>query len=179
MTRESYVQSLFGQEILRFTYAVIGIRDLSADDYLKRNEPFASAFSAFMRVSKEGRVTQKVRSMQTIAISEENDARKVMQANVVERYLKLNEAEQTDYARRAQENDAKEIGKMVDIFEERGIVKSGRKNLLKVLRRKFGEVPEPLTAQIEAIAAADELDALFDRALDAASLPEFIAGFAP
>ena len=61
---------------------------------------------------------------------------------------------------------------------KRGQLAEKRNSIIRALRRKFGEIPEPLTAQIEAIASTDELDALFDRALDAASLAEFSAGFA-
>jgi len=47
-----------------------------------------------------------------------------------------------------------------------------RNRLLKVLRRKFGELPEAVTARIEGIGSEEEFDALFERALDANTLDE-------
>jgi hypothetical protein len=44
--------------------------------------------------------------------------------------------------------------------------------LLRQMRRKFGELPEGVTARIESITEPEELDALSDRILDADSLEE-------
>ncbi len=179
LTEESYVETLFGREILRFTYGVIGIRDLEATDYLAGDNPLGHGLSSLMRPGEAGPVEQKIAALKKIATSGQNDARKAMLAHIVEKYRILNEVEQTQYEARLQQEDAKEVETMMNIFEERGLVKGEenerRRSILKVLRHKFGELPEAIVAQIEAITSSEEFDTLFDRALDAETLTDFRA----
>ncbi len=86
------------------------------------------------------------------------------------------------------EQGKEETRQMVSVFEERGIekgiaigieegiergaVRASRDNLLKIMRRKFGELPEIAAARIAAIDSRAKLEALFDRALDAERLDE-------
>ncbi len=76
LTEETHTESLLGKEILRFTYPVIGLRDLAADDYLTSDNPLASGLSALMRVSEEGAARQKLLALKKVASSGENEARK-------------------------------------------------------------------------------------------------------
>ena len=76
LKRESHVETLFGEDILRFTYGVIGIRDLNADDYTAGDNPLGYGLSALMRPGKAGPVEQKIAALKKIAESGENDARK-------------------------------------------------------------------------------------------------------
>jgi len=55
-----------------------------------------------------------------------------------------------------------------------GIVKGQRQTLLKQLQRKFGHVPEPITARVAA-ASSDDLDRWLDRILTAPTLDDVFA----
>jgi hypothetical protein len=57
---------------------------------------------------------------------------------------------------------------------EKGIEKGRRADLLRLLTRRFGTLPEAITARI-ADAGGDDLDRWLDRLLDAASLDELFA----
>jgi predicted transposase YdaD len=46
--------------------------------------------------------------------------------------------------------------------------------ILRVLRKRFGELPERLTASVRACADVDRLDRGLDAALDAATLDQFL-----
>ena len=69
-------------------------------------------------------------------------------------------------------DEAREVRVMLTIYEERGIVKGKRDLVLRQLRHKFGELPERITSIVQAKQTEAELDALFDRVLDAHSLGE-------
>ncbi len=57
---------------------------------------------------------------------------------------------------------------------EKGINKGRQSDLLRLLTRRFGTLPEAAAARV-ASAGADDLDQWFDRLLDAASLDEIFA----
>jgi hypothetical protein len=65
---------------------------------------------------------------------------------------------------------------MLTVYEERGIAKGTlqtlRRTLSKLLRARFGELPERVVARIEAMESEAELDALLERVLMASSLEE-------
>jgi hypothetical protein len=61
---------------------------------------------------------------------------------------------------------------MLTVYEERGILRGKRDTLLRLLRRKFGDLPESVAAKVQAIQTEAELDRLSERILDAGSLEE-------
>jgi hypothetical protein len=89
---ERYDDTVLGRTYLTFAYHVVGLADLNADSYWNQNE-LAVALSAAMRPAALGRLEQKWHALVQIAQSPLNDARKLMLANVVESYLKLNETD--------------------------------------------------------------------------------------
>ena len=204
LTEESHTENLFGKEILRFTYPVIGLRDLSADDYLESDNPLASGLSALMRVSREGAARQKLLSLKKVATSGENEARRFLLSNLVETYLVLGDRERETFEHLLETDETKEVTDMISVYEERGIEKGiaigeerakamtsvyeergiekgerqGRKRtLLTILRHKFGDVPEEMQTKIEALASLEELDRLILRATDVTGLAEFETDF--
>lgn len=61
---------------------------------------------------------------------------------------------------------------MLTIYEERGILKGKRDLLLKLLRRKFGDLPEAMAAKIQGIEDEAELDGLGERVLSARTIED-------
>ena len=65
---------------------------------------------------------------------------------------------------------------MMSVYEEIGFaigkIQGKQEVLLRMLQRKFGNLPESVTARIEAIKNEAQLDALLIRILDANSLEE-------
>jgi hypothetical protein len=171
LTREEYTEGLFGEDILRFRYRAIGLPDLSADDYREQANPLA-ALSALMQPSQLGRLVQKYRSIRQALASPVDEARKALLVNLIEQYLPLNAEEETEFAQLLGQADTQEVKEMLTVYEERGIVKGKRDTLQRLLRRKFGDLPEAMITKIQAIQTEAELDILFDQALDANSLEE-------
>ena len=57
--------------------------------------------------------------------------------------------------------------------EAKGEVKEGQRMLIRLLSRKFGELPSFLLSDLEAITTADQLEELLDSAVDSSSLEDF------
>lgn len=161
---------------MHFTYTAVGLPDMQADDYLERDSPLASALSALMRVSQQGKSVQKYQSLQKIAGSGLDEARKALLANIVETYLKLTATEKTDFEQMIARPEAEEIREMISVYEERGIEKGivagQRRVLLHLLTTKFGKLPKKIRQQVEAIESSEALDALSERILTATSLED-------
>ena len=56
---------------------------------------------------------------------------------------------------------------------EQGVEQARRQDILRTLRRRFGDVPDPVGEQITRISDPDRLAALLDAAMDAQTLDEF------
>ena len=125
-----------------------------------------------MQPVRAGRAMQKLVSMQRTATSGVDEARQMLLANVIETYLTLNGEEEAEFQRVLSEAGEQEVGEMLSIYEERSIVKGVRNSLLRVLRAKFGDLPEQAEAHIRDITDETELNALLERVLSANSLAQ-------
>jgi hypothetical protein len=92
--------------------------------------------------------------------------------NFIEQALPLNAEEQEEFQRLLGQPEFVEVRQMITTYQQRGIEQGKRDALLRLARRKFGELPENVVAKIEAVTAEAELDALLERVLTAASLSE-------
>lgn len=68
--------------------------------------------------------------------------------------------------------DLQGVTEMLTIYEERGIIKGKRDALLKQLRFKFGDLPETVSARVQAIDTEAALDGLLERVLGAKTLAD-------
>lgn len=66
----------------------------------------------------------------------------------------------------------KELDQMFAQGEERGEERAKQASLLRLMRRKFGELPSAVVEQVETTKDGDQLDQWFDQAIDANSLSE-------
>ncbi len=201
---ERHEERVFEELINTFTYRTVGLPDLSADEYLARESPLAPALGALMKPSRLGPVAQKYESLRKLAVARLDDARRAVLTNIVETYLALDPAEQSEFERLLAEPAAAEVREMISIYEQRGIeqgiergieqgiergieqgiergIEQGiaigeRRTLLRLLQLKFGDLPEAVRARIEALTDTAELDRLSDRILHASSLAEMGLG---
>lgn len=173
---EQYIDRVFDRNVNVFTYDVVALPDLDADDYLDLPNPLARALSALMRPSKMGKVAQKFRSLLALAKSEANEAQMVLLTNVVETYLKLNRRDTAKFEKLLSKPVNKEVEMVISIYEERGIekglVRGERKSLILQMEHKFGTLSENVRTSIENIDNVDELDRLLRLVLTAQSIEE-------
>jgi len=172
LSAATYEETLFGQTILTFRFHGVGLPDLSADDYREADNPLAPALSALMQPSALGRTLQKALSLRRTLTSSLDEARKSLLLNIIETYLPLSEAEETEFQRLISQEQLQGVTHMLTVYEERGILKGKRDALLKLLQYKFGEVSEAIAAKIHAIDTEAELDALLERVLTANTLAD-------
>jgi hypothetical protein len=89
---------------------------------------------------------------------------------MIETYTRLNETE--EFHSIIGREDLQGVTAMLTIYEERGIIKGKRDALLKLLRFKFGDLPEAVAAKVQAIDTEAALDELFERVLGADTLDD-------
>ena len=200
ITEEEYAERLFGMEIILFRYSAISLPDLPAEPYLELDNALAPALSSLMRSEGVDRVTRKLKAYERLSRAHLDEARGTMLMNVVDQYLVLNTLEQLELEQRIGRSEPEEVREMLTQWHERGrslgrqegiqegiqagiqagiqkgiqegIQAGKQETLLRLMRRKFGELPEGAVKTIRQITAGDSLDELADRVLDAKSLDD-------
>jgi hypothetical protein len=84
----------------------------------------------------------------------------------------LGETDEQEFRRLIRWEELQEVTHMPTVYEERGIIKGKRDALLKLLRFKFGDVPEAVAAKVQAIDTEAELDTLLERVLQATTIAD-------
>jgi hypothetical protein len=177
LTEERYTEGAFGRVTEDFRYSVVGLPDLSAEEYSERENVLAPALAVLMKSASGSRVVRKLRAYERIARAHVDEARKWLLVSVVERYLTLDAAEAAEFER-AIGDDEGETGmktlfdRGVDYGLELGELKAKRATLRRLAARKAGDLPESVVARIEAIEDPEALDAFIDRIADAQSLAD-------
>jgi hypothetical protein len=150
----------------------IGVPDLSAEQYLQRDNPLAFGLVALMKPGERHAAEVKADCRFNIARALIDEAHKRRLANCVETYLRLDVSEEGLLERLVQQPAYREVDSMIDVYEIRG----GKKLILRLLHRKFGVLPEEVERRIQAIESYAELEALAVTALDARSLADLGLG---
>jgi hypothetical protein len=200
ITRETYRESLFGEELATLSYLAIGLPDLAADAYIEMESPLGPAVASLMRSERYDAVTKTLRALERLAGSRIDEARKSLLARVVGAYSELSASEEHQLQVEVWRTGSSEVRNMVTIFEKWGIeqgieqgiekgieqgiekgiekgVREGllqgqRRALLSVLTKRFGQLPDRMVARVNALSDADALDGLTVRAVEAATLAD-------
>jgi len=184
LVEEQVEDKVFERQVNLFTFQAVGLPDLSADDYIESNNLLGAALSALMKTSRLGRVAQQFQTLKATAQSGLDDARKALLGTVIETYISLSPSEQHEFERLVATAEGEEVGKMISVYEQRGIAKGieqgieqgetrgKRKTLLRQMRSKFGGVSGELAARVESISDNELLDRLLDRILTASTVDE-------
>ena len=118
--------------------------------------------------------------LERVAQSGLDDARKFLLLNFVETYFPLGPHEAEAFKRLLLREEFREVPEMqvtwADRMREEGAVEAKRETLLRQLTRKFGPLPEGVTARVNALQSTAELDTYLDRLVTAGSLEEMQLG---
>jgi hypothetical protein len=144
---ERYEEHLFGKRVLAFRYACVGLPDLPADEYLELRNPLAAGLSALMRQGRIDRLGRKLAIIQQSLGSSIDEARKALLVNLAETYLPLSPSEDHEPRRELGQQEFEEVREMLIVYEERGILKGKRDALLRLMRHKFGAVPDDVVTR--------------------------------
>jgi hypothetical protein len=86
---DTYLESLFDLEILRFRYLYVGLPGLDGIEYLQSENPLGVALSALMRIPREKIVELGAEAFRLLSEAAMTDQRRHLLANTVEKYLPL------------------------------------------------------------------------------------------
>ena len=135
---------------------------------------------------------ERIKAMERIVSSPVDEARKFMLAFITEKYPILTEDEEAEFKRLTtdleesnmrhymtswEENGLKKgiekgILQGVEIGVQDGILQGQKRALLRLMHRKFGELPVQTIVKLESVHSNDILEALQDKILDANTLDE-------
>ena len=175
----NYKETLFGHELVRFRYGQVGLRDLPADEYIKRDDPVAAALSVMMKpgVKLRGRARWvKLAELKITALLKVNESDltigdKQFLMSMVETYLP-NESLPVDIRGEVMEALADVELMWHERIEQQGILQRTQELILRLLRKKFGRLPEAIVHKVETMDDLNRLEQLFDEALMADTLAE-------
>jgi len=198
----AYTETLFGQEYHYPDYWQVGLKGLSADDYLVATPILAPILASLMRSEDLGRVELKVTIAERLQFSGLDDARLFLAVNFMETYLELDELEQIAYRARLQTEGTgtmeatkltwadKILLQGIERGREEGIgrgreegIEQGREEgelmakravAIRQARSRFGELPVDLEARF-ARADSASLDVALDQLLLSKSAAALLA----
>ena len=179
----NYKETLFGHELVRFRYGQVGLRDLPADEYITRDDPVAAALSVLMKPGEglRGRARwAKLGELKVKAILKVNESgltagNKAFLMSMVETYLP-NEVLPLQVRGEVMEALADVELMWHERIEQKGVEQGKQQRtqelILRLLRKKFGRVPEVAVQKVQVVDDVDILEQIFDQALMADSLAE-------
>jgi hypothetical protein len=168
--------------VLEFRYTVIQLNRLDWRDFLKNENPIASALMAKMRYGPEERPKVKAECLRLLARLRLDPAKAQLISGFVDVYLRLNAEEQTLYDAEVETFPRTEVEAMMQFttsWEEKGLEKGReegredglRRGLTLAVRLAFGNTAEPLQVRVSR-ASLPELLALESALQSGASFNE-------
>jgi hypothetical protein len=165
-----------GRRVVSFWYHVVQLNRLEWRRYLRRREPLALALLARMGVQPQERVKVKLWCLRRLARLSLDREQTSLLWTFVETYLPLEAAEQVAFREAVEQlprmkkektmqwpNQWIEEGMAQGVAQ--GMARGQAQFALRLLRRKFGDLPADLVAAIEAL-PADRLGDLAEALLD-------------
>jgi hypothetical protein len=177
----------FESETARFRFRIFSLSGCRAEDYLILPEPLAWALAALMRPGRWSRAEHKIECLRRIAAAELPEGHRWLLGNWVETYLQLSGREAAEYARLRELTANQEVKAMEMTWAERMEAEYTRKGIeqgldalrdvvLRLLKHRFGAVPDRVRSKVEAIDEIEPLANLAERVLDMDSLDEMGLG---
>ena len=156
-----YTEKLFDQELIRFRYGQVGLRDLKSAEYLALNHPVAAMLATLMKPAESSTAAVKLNALQIVVKSNLTEGDKLFLIKMVETYLPvgqvfdaqeevmqaLAEVELTWVDRALQEGEQK--GRQEG--RQEGVQAGMRQLLLLLLAQKFGDLPVEFVERLNAI----------------------------
>ncbi len=184
VTKSTVEHRFASHQLASFTYWAFGLSRSRAAEYLDRPEALTAALSALMDRGELSVPEHRIECLRRVGRAAVDDARKFLLMNIVETYVQLDEAAQGEYETLLAAEPNREVQAMemtwADTLEARGMEKGMEKGRLEgmralvadLLERQFGPLSEETKGRLDAIASAEELFRLNQRALEVRSLDE-------
>jgi hypothetical protein len=137
--------------VLDFHFLTIELKKHNWREYIQSNNPVAAALLSKMGYHKQERVQVKLEFLRMLIHMELDPARMTLLTGFFETYLRLDETEERKLEEEMGKMDEKEAGKMIELttsWEKKGIAEGQATILLKLLKKKFGIIPDELESQV-------------------------------
>jgi hypothetical protein len=171
---ESYRVEFPGKRVLDFSFTVIQLNRLNWRDFVRSNNPVASALMARMSIAPEDRPRVKVECLRLLATLRLDHAKMQMIAGFVDAYLRLNPDEEQLFRTEVEvltPDDKETVMQLTTSWERNGMHRGKTELIVRLLRRRFGELPAALEARIDAL-ADERLGEMAEALLDFTSLSD-------
>lgn len=170
--------------VLEFNYRVIQLNQLNWRDFLNRPNPVASALMAKMQIAPEDRARVKAECLRLLVTLRLDRARMQLISGFIDTYLRLNALEQQQFEAeigRIEPLEQEGVMEIVTSWMEQGIqqgqAEGSRREaqlfVLRLLRRKFGEIEPEIEARIQALPVA-QLEDLGEALLDFSAMTDVV-----
>lgn len=187
-----YVVSFPDRQVLEFSFVSIQLNRLNWRDFLKRENPVASALMAKMRMSPSERAQVKAECLRLLATLELNREKMELISGFIGTYLRLNEQEEEQFQQALEQMDLgikervmqfvtdwQEKGREQGIQEgleqglQQGLIAKGQEDILRILEFRFEDIQPEVRELIGKIDDLEVLGNLLVQAVTTQSLEAF------
>jgi len=154
--------------VLEFNYRVIQLNRLNWRDFLRYQNPVASALMAKMKIAPSDRPRVKAECLRLMATLQLDRARMKLISGFVDTYLRLNAEEETIFRTEIstiEPSDREEFMEIVTSWELQGRQQEALSIILRQLNRRLGGVSPDLEARIRSL-STEKLEDLGEALLD-------------
>jgi predicted transposase YdaD len=175
-----YVVSFPDREVLDFSFVSIQLNRLNWRDFLKRENPVASALMAKMRIEPSERPQVKKECLRLLATLKLDRDKMELISGFIDTYLQLNEEEEEQFQQLLLSMDSEEKECMMQIVtswqekgREQGRLEGKQEDIIRILEIRFEDVSLDLRGIIERVDNLEVLGNLLYQAVATLSLEEF------
>jgi Domain of unknown function (DUF4351)/Putative transposase, YhgA-like len=163
--------------VLQFNYAVIQLNSLNWRDFLRQQNPIASALMAKMDIAPEDRPRVKSECLRLLATLRLDPARTKMISGFIDTYLRLNAEEQEIFKAEIATFESvqqEEVMEIVTSWMEEGIQRGELTVIMRLLNRRIGTVEPELQERIRQL-SVNQLEDLAEALLDFSNAADLVA----
>jgi Domain of unknown function (DUF4351) len=162
--------------VLQFNYAVIQLNSLNWRDFLRQQNPLASALMAKMDIVPEDRPRVKSECLRLLATLRLDPARTKMISGFIDTYLRLNAEEQEIFKAEIATFESvqqEEVMEIVTSWMEEGIQRGELTVIMRLLNRRIGTVEPELQERIRHL-PLNQLEDLAEALLDFSNAADLV-----
>jgi hypothetical protein len=170
--KNQFVMEFPDHKALEFNFKTIQLNRLNWRDFLKQENPIASALMAKMGFKKEERVLVKAECLRMIVRLKLDPARTQLLSGFVDTYLRLREEEKRQFNKELEKLPTKERKGVMEIttsWKEEGIQiglqQASTSIVLRLLKKRFTKLTKKSETQIQKL-STDKLQDLSEALLD-------------
>jgi hypothetical protein len=147
----TYEETFWGQRLLEFTFAYVGLPALDAETYLAGENLLGVALTALMRVPRERRGELRAEALDRIIRSGQNDIRRHLLAECVAEYAELDRAEWDPVQRLFVTPKSQGVRPTMPTIKDHLRHDLRIEDALFLLQVRFGELPDTVKKRVEAM----------------------------